>query len=149
MGGALSLHKFVQEEQQEGGVFGPDEIAVMTTAFDQLLRDFKLSDRDDPLVEMLAKLVIELVRNGERDPNKLREQVLGRHSPLRRANSCSRLFIFNGNAASAPCSRCGRDVDLVTVVDRFGDRPPVYIFRCPQCERIAPYYRDDGELRSW
>jgi hypothetical protein len=29
---------------------------------------------------MIAKLVIELVRNGERDPEKLREQVLGRYS---------------------------------------------------------------------
>ena len=37
--------------------------------------------RDDPLVTMLAKLVIELVRNGERDPEKLRKQVLERHRP--------------------------------------------------------------------
>jgi len=53
----------------------------MTTAFDQLLLDYKLVSRDDPLVTMLAKLVIELVRNGEHDPEKLRKQVLERHRP--------------------------------------------------------------------
>jgi hypothetical protein len=36
----------------------------MATAFDRLLADV---DRDDPAGTMLAKLVIEIVRNGERD----------------------------------------------------------------------------------
>jgi len=77
-----TLQRLVQTEQeQEGGVFGPTEIAIMTTAFDRILLDLKLVDRDDPLVEMIAKLVIELVRNGERDPEKLRKQVLGMHRP--------------------------------------------------------------------
>ena len=73
--------RLVQEDQKEGGVFGPEEIAVMATAFNQLLLDYKLVSRDDPLVTMLAKLVIELVRDGEHDPEKLRKQVLGRHQP--------------------------------------------------------------------
>ena len=76
-----TLLRLAEEDQKEGGVFGPEEIAVMTTAFDQLLLDYKLVSRDDPLVTMLAKLVIELVRNGERDPEKLRKQVLERHRP--------------------------------------------------------------------
>jgi hypothetical protein len=67
-------------EEEEGGVFGPKEIAVMATAFDRLLADFKLVDRDDPIVTMLAKLVIELVRTGERDPERIRQEVLGRRS---------------------------------------------------------------------
>jgi hypothetical protein len=40
----------------------------MTTAFDRLPADFKLINRDDSVVTMLAKLVIEIVGNGERDP---------------------------------------------------------------------------------
>ncbi len=76
-----TLLRLAQEDQPEGGAFGPDEIAVMTIAFDKLLLDFKLANRDDPLVRMLAKLVIELVRAGERDPEKLRQQVLGKHRP--------------------------------------------------------------------
>jgi hypothetical protein len=42
----------------------------MTKAFDLLLADFKLVDRKDPVVTMLAKLVIELVRSGERNPKR-------------------------------------------------------------------------------
>jgi hypothetical protein len=47
---------------------------------DRLLADFKLVDRDDALVTMLAKLVIEIVRTGERDPERIRQEVLGRRS---------------------------------------------------------------------
>jgi hypothetical protein len=76
------LLRLVSAEQKEvGGVFGPHEIAVMTAAFEGILRDLNLIDRDDPLVTMIAKLVIELVRDGERDPAELRKQVLGRHAP--------------------------------------------------------------------
>jgi hypothetical protein len=74
-----ALRKLVQTEQEEGGVFGPDEIAVMTAAFEGILNDFRLTDRDDPVAETIAKLVIELVRNGERDPIKVRKEILGRH----------------------------------------------------------------------
>ena len=49
----------------------------MTTAFEQVLLDLKLTDRDDPVVEMIAKLVIEFVRNGVRDPEQVRKQVVG------------------------------------------------------------------------
>ena len=42
------------------------------------------------------------------------------------------------------------ELELATVMGAFGDRPTTYIFRCPQCKRHAPYYRDeDGELRRW
>jgi hypothetical protein len=64
--------------EEDGGVFDPEDIAVMATAFDRLLADFKLVERNDPVVTMLAKLVIELVRNGERDPEKIRRRVTGR-----------------------------------------------------------------------
>jgi hypothetical protein len=72
-----TLVRLVKEE--EGGVFDPEDIAVMATAFDRLLADLKLIERNDPVVTMVAKLVIELVRNGERDPEKIRYQVLGRY----------------------------------------------------------------------
>jgi hypothetical protein len=71
--------KIVQTEQEEGGSFGPDEIAVMTAAFDQIRRELK--PRDRLTVEMIAKLVIALVRNGERDPERLRKRIIGKHRP--------------------------------------------------------------------
>jgi hypothetical protein len=76
-----TLRKLVEEEQEESGAFEPEQIAVMTTAFEQLLSDLRLVKRDDPIVKMVAKLVIELVRNGERDPELVRQKALGRHRP--------------------------------------------------------------------
>jgi hypothetical protein len=70
-----SLLRLVNAEE-EGRVFGREEIAAITAAFKQLLLDFKLVDRDDAVVTMLAKLIIELARNGERDPERLRAAVL-------------------------------------------------------------------------
>ena len=70
-----TLLRLVKEGKQEGDVFDPEDIAVMTKAFDALLADFKLTTRDDPVVTMLAKLVIEIVRNGERDPERVRKCV--------------------------------------------------------------------------
>jgi hypothetical protein len=53
----------------------------MTTAFEHILLDLKLTDRNDPVATIIAKLVIRLVRNGERDLEQLRKQVVAAHQP--------------------------------------------------------------------
>jgi hypothetical protein len=73
-----TLLRLVKEEDS-GGIFGREDIAIMTTAFDRLLADLKLTNRDDPLVTMLAKLVIEIVRNGERDPERIHQVTTARY----------------------------------------------------------------------
>ena len=61
-----------EDEQEVGGVFEPDDIAIMTSAFDRILSDLELVGRDDLATRMIARLVIKLVRNGERDPDRAR-----------------------------------------------------------------------------
>jgi hypothetical protein len=68
-----------KKNRKKGAYSGPEDIAVMTTAFDQILLELKLTDRRDPIITMIAKLVIEIVRNGERNPERVRKQVLDRH----------------------------------------------------------------------
>ena len=70
--------RLVEEEEEVGAVFGPEELALLTRVFDQVLVDLKLVKRDDPIVTMVAKVIIELVRRGERDSERLRKEVLGR-----------------------------------------------------------------------
>jgi hypothetical protein len=41
-------------------VFDPDTIAVMVTAFEDALRELRLTDRADPATELVARKVIEL-----------------------------------------------------------------------------------------
>jgi hypothetical protein len=56
--------------------FGPDEIAVMVAAFEDALRELKLANRADPATEIVARKIIELAKQGERDPGRLRERVV-------------------------------------------------------------------------
>jgi hypothetical protein len=60
----------------EINAFGPEEIAILTTAFEDALRSLCLVDRTDPVTQMVAKKLIELAQQGERDPIRLREGIL-------------------------------------------------------------------------
>jgi hypothetical protein len=53
--------------------FGPDEIKVLTAAYEEALRTLRLGNRSDPKTEIVAKKIIELAQRGERDPVRLRE----------------------------------------------------------------------------
>jgi len=56
--------------------FSPEDVKVLIGAFEDTLRALNLVDRKDQLTTTVAKLIIELAKGGERDPNRLRELVL-------------------------------------------------------------------------
>jgi hypothetical protein len=51
----------------------PGEFANAVAAFDGALVKLGLRDRDDPATLMVAYRIIELVKDGERDPVRLRD----------------------------------------------------------------------------
>jgi hypothetical protein len=53
--------------------FGPDEITILVTAFEQARRDLGLIDREDPATLIVAERIIALAKQGERDIARLRE----------------------------------------------------------------------------
>jgi DNA integrity scanning protein DisA with diadenylate cyclase activity len=53
--------------------FGPEEIAVLTDAYEATLRKLSLVDRNDPITEMIARKIIELGQRGVREPKQLSE----------------------------------------------------------------------------
>jgi hypothetical protein len=57
----------------QGSAFAPQEIQVLSDAFDAALQKLRLVDRSDPAVELVAKRIIHLASRGERDPVRLRE----------------------------------------------------------------------------
>ena len=65
----MSVRAPLEGEQE---VFGPDTIAVLTTALEDALHHLRLLDRNDPTVNKVAKRIIELALQGERDPIRLR-----------------------------------------------------------------------------
>jgi hypothetical protein len=53
--------------------FSPEDVDLLTSAFEAALRELNLTKRTDPAVELVARRIIELAGRGERDPARLRE----------------------------------------------------------------------------
>jgi hypothetical protein len=56
--------------------FGPDDLAAMGAAFDDALRRLGLNDRTDKMTELVARKIISIAKQGERDPVRLCEAAL-------------------------------------------------------------------------
>jgi hypothetical protein len=51
----------------------------MVTAFEDALRELKLTNREDPIVERVANIIIECAERGMRDPADIRDCALQGH----------------------------------------------------------------------
>jgi hypothetical protein len=71
-GVSVPIRRFLEGDRS----FGPGEIEVLVTAFEDALRELQLSDREDPVTLTVARRVIELAKQGERDPVRLRDRAL-------------------------------------------------------------------------
>ena len=69
MGVILPIRSLLVEEKT---FFSPEDITALATAFEDTLHTLRLADRNDPIVLMVAKKIIELARQGERNPERLR-----------------------------------------------------------------------------
>jgi hypothetical protein len=56
--------------------FEPETIDAMGQAFEHLLHDLGLTDRDDPLTDIVAKEIVKVASRGARDPGEIRVKVL-------------------------------------------------------------------------
>jgi len=58
------------------GSFGPDEIKVMTEAYEGALIDLGIANRDDPVTELIAKSIVNVTASGERNPILVKERAV-------------------------------------------------------------------------
>jgi hypothetical protein len=56
--------------------FEPEEIEVMSAAYEDALSALRLANRQDPIIELVARKIIQVARSGVRDPTQIREQAL-------------------------------------------------------------------------
>jgi hypothetical protein len=56
--------------------FQPEAVICMARAYESALLALRLTDRQDPLNEIIAKKIIEIAETGERDPDRLRDRAL-------------------------------------------------------------------------
>jgi len=69
----LPISVTIKHDQE---VFGPDTIAALAAALEDALHQLRLTDRNDPAATIVAKRIIELARQGERDPIRLLDQAI-------------------------------------------------------------------------
>jgi hypothetical protein len=69
---AVSIRRLLEHND----AFSPEDVQVLVGAFDDTLRALNLTDRERPLTMMVAKLIIEFAKEGERDPDRLRDLVM-------------------------------------------------------------------------
>jgi len=60
----------------QGLAFDPAAIQVMTAAYDSACRSLGLKGHADPLNEIVAKKIIIIAQEGERDPAKIYARVI-------------------------------------------------------------------------
>jgi hypothetical protein len=68
------IHALIGHERVS---FGPEDVAKVVAGFESALTKLDLKDRSDPATSLVAKLIIQLAKDGERDPNRLADRATG------------------------------------------------------------------------
>ena len=67
----MAIYRLLQHS-----AFGPEDIGLMATAYEDCLRILNLTDRSDPLTEVIATKIIEIAQTGVRDSARMRQMAL-------------------------------------------------------------------------
>jgi hypothetical protein len=68
----VPIYRLLQKE-----AFQPEDVALVSNVFEDLLQTLDLVDRrEDPVATLLAQKVIELAQTGVRDPIRLKKLTL-------------------------------------------------------------------------
>ena len=70
-GNGMTVHSLFKNSP-----FGPEEIGVLASAYEQTLRTLGLRERDDPITEMVAKKIISIAQTGVRNASVLAERAI-------------------------------------------------------------------------
>jgi len=72
----IAAAQVVRLIRDKGCAFGPDVVALMSEAYHAALQELRLVDREDAGT-LVAKHILELAGQGERDARRLAEAALG------------------------------------------------------------------------
>ena len=62
----MAIYRLIREAS-----FGPDEIMTLSTAYEAALVALDLTDRQDPVTDLVAAKIIQVYRLGVQDPEQL------------------------------------------------------------------------------
>lgn len=69
--------------------FEPETIDAMGQAYELLLHDLGLTDRNDPLTDIIAKEIVKVASRGARDAGEMRVKVLAALDASKRSSGSS------------------------------------------------------------
>ena len=70
------MSEMIHAALARGGVsFGPEDITLLVAGLESALTNLDITNRNDPTAS-LVKLIIQLARNGERDPTRLAKRAI-------------------------------------------------------------------------
>jgi hypothetical protein len=72
-GTSVAIYRLLQKS-----AFSPEDIKRMANAYERAFAQLGLQDRNDPLTEAVAKLIIEIAQTGEKDSTTICELALRR-----------------------------------------------------------------------
>jgi len=58
-------------------LFGPEDVTQLAAGLEMALTDLGVRDRNDPTTTLVAKLIIQLAKDGDRDPTSLAKWAIG------------------------------------------------------------------------
>jgi hypothetical protein len=61
-------------DQRTKRLLGPDEIEVMKSAYGAALIEVGVTDRDDPITDLIAKLIVNVTSTSERNPKEIMDR---------------------------------------------------------------------------
>jgi len=71
IGDAMPIYRLLKDTE-----FEPEAVEAMGRAYEDVLTELQLLDRNDPFTEIVAKQVIQVASTSVHDPAEIRKQVL-------------------------------------------------------------------------
>ena len=71
MGLAVAIYRLVKEKG-----YSPEQAKVLTEAYEFVLASLELTDRTDPLTELIAKKIDTIFASGEQDIMKIHDRAI-------------------------------------------------------------------------
>jgi hypothetical protein len=66
----MAIYRFLRDS-----TFEPEAVEAMGRAYEDLLVDLRLADRNDPFTEIVAKEILKIAGRGERNATAIRAKV--------------------------------------------------------------------------
>ena len=70
------MSEVIHAQLGRANVFGPEDIAQLGASLESALADLGIKDRNDPTTTLVAKLIIQLAKDGDRNPMSLAKRAI-------------------------------------------------------------------------